>query len=107
MKIFICWSGRRGKSVAEQMAQWLRSVFGDRVEPMVSVGIDKGLPWRDQLIDFVNDSPAGLICMTPEAMASSWVHYEAGMLSRSLGHDSACAAARSGRIYTVLLGVSA
>ena len=107
MNLFICWSGRRGKSVAEQMAAWLQSVFGDRVVPKVSVGIDKGVAWRDELMAFVSESAAGLLCITREALGSPWVNYEAGMLSRSLGPAGASAASGAGRIYTLLLGVSA
>ena len=110
MNIFICWSGRRGKSAADHLATWLKTVFGDRVTPKVSIGIDKGVRWLDELHEFVNESSAGLLCMTPEALQSPSVNYEAGMLSRAVGTSAACPLTgnrETGRLYTFLFGVSA
>jgi hypothetical protein len=110
VKIFICWSGTRGEAAASALETWLKSALGDDVTPKVSHNIEKGTSWFEQLRDFLDESGAGLLCLTPEALRSPWVSFEAGALSRALGGTAACSATGGqgrGRLFTFLWGVDA
>ena len=81
MKVFICWSGRRSKQLAEALHQWLPSVLKD-LAPTYSPDIPKGELWFDSINRELNRSQAGIVCLTPENMDSAWIHFEAGALFR-------------------------
>lgn len=81
MKVFICWSGRRSKQLAEALHQWLPSVLKD-LAPTYSPDISKGELWFDSIHQELNSSQAGIVCLTPENMDSAWIHFEAGALFR-------------------------
>lgn len=102
VNIFICWSGRRGHHVANAMKAWLEERFSGAVRARVSTDIEKGAVWRDELERDLQDAQVGLLCITPEALSSSWVHYEAGVMARMFTRKGAPA----GRLYTFLLGTS-
>ena len=81
MKVFICWSERRSKQLAEALHQWLPSVLKD-LAPTYSPDISKGELWFDSIHQELNSSQAGIVCLTPENMDSAWIHFEAGALFR-------------------------
>jgi hypothetical protein len=110
MNVFICWSGRRGKRAAQALEAWLEEVFGTRITPKVSLGIEKGLRWRGEVEKILDGSDAGLLCLTQEALRSSWVNFEAGVLSSALGgarSDAPDAPAEARRLFTFLWGIDA
>jgi TIR domain len=104
MKLFICWSGRRGKLAALVIAEWLKEELDSCIEPVVSMGIEKGVRWADALEQSLQDADNGLLCITQEALRSPWVNYEAGVLSRAVA-GSRGADKRTGRLFTFLWGV--
>jgi hypothetical protein len=82
LKIFISWSGPRSLAVAEAQRDWLPNVF-QMVEPWISAGdIDKGAKWRQAITGELEKSDFGLICLTPENLASPWLLFEAGSLAK-------------------------
>ena len=99
MHVFICWSGRRSRRIAEAFAShWLTGVLGDRVTSFVSFAdIEKGEGWFERLLMELGRSDAALLCLTPENLASPWMHFESGMVSR-MG---------KGRVFTYFLGTDA
>jgi hypothetical protein len=99
MHVFICWSGRRSRRIAEAFdGHWLREVLGAGVTSFVSFeDIEKGEGWFDRLLTELGKADAALLCLTPENLASPWMHFEAGMVSR-LGR---------GRVFTWFLGTEA
>ena len=108
MKIFICWSGRRGERAANALKDWLLEAFPGRIDPEVSTGIEKGAPWQDRLWKSLSGAQAGLLCLTPEALQSSWVSYEGGVLSRAIAApdgDAGVEPAGPSRLFTFLWGV--
>ncbi len=108
MNLFICWSGRRGELAANALAEWMKKAFGGLVQPQVSSGLEKGVRWEEGLTKFLGEAHAGLVLVTPEALQSSWVSYEAGVLSRAVaveGGRAMNAGAGSGRLFTLLWGV--
>lgn len=96
MKVFVSWSGRESREVAEALHWWLPKVI-QSVEPFVSAkDIDKGANWSHQLTVELESSNFGVICMSSENLSSPWLHYEAGAISKSV--DS--------RVCPVLFGVT-
>ena len=96
MHVFICWSGRRSRRIAEAFdGQWLAGVLGDRVTSFLSFeDIRKGEGWFERLLKELEKADAALLCLTPENLGSAWMHFEAGMVSR-MGR---------GRVFTYFLG---
>lgn len=85
MKLFICWSGARSRAFAEILKTWLPKALGNTMEPKVSMDISKGAVWFEELSGLLAGARAGVICVTPEALHSPWIHYEAGVLTKALG----------------------
>ena len=84
MKIFISWSGEKSRIVANGLRE---SVFmsSQAVLPWMSTeNIDLGSRWADILASNLDDTSAGVLCLTKENMTSPWVLFEAGALSRSV-----------------------
>ena len=99
MHVFICWSGRRSRRIAEALAsRWLPRIFGVKVTSFVSyANIEAGERWFDRLVVELGKADAGIICLTPENLRSPWLHFESGMVSR-LG---------KGTLFTFFLGTDA
>jgi hypothetical protein len=80
MKVFICWSGRDSRKVAEALRPLLRKVFpGIKVED--SFHEEPGELWLPRLIRKLERTHFGVLCMTPANLDSAWVLFEAGVLS--------------------------
>ena len=107
-KIFVCWSGERGRGFAEACQKWLGDLFPERVNVLISVEIEKGTVWFDELTDSLRGARLGIICLTPEGIDSPWVHFEAGMLAKDVHEDQTLTpvpGATRSRILPFLLGV--
>ncbi len=88
MKVFISWSGERSRAIADILRDWLKDVLRD-IEPFISTqDIYKGEQWLDSITKELDMSDSGIICVTPENLYSSWLLFEAGALSKSLGDKS-------------------
>jgi hypothetical protein len=82
MKVFISWSGERSRAVAEAFRYWLPNVI-QALEPWMSADdIDKGTRWRSGIANELEQSSVGIICLTRENLDSTWIHFEAGALSK-------------------------
>ena len=85
MKVFISWSGQRGKFVATGLRSWLGDVV-HKVEPWLSSeDIDPGTRWNAELAKQLEDTKFGVVCLTPESAHAPWVLFEAGALAKALG----------------------
>jgi hypothetical protein len=84
MKVFICWSGERSRQFAAATSSFLKTMFEDAVHPEISTDIEKGAVWFDDLSDTLRQARVGLLCLTPEAIGSPWLHFEAGILAKAL-----------------------
>lgn len=98
MKLFICWSERRGRAVAECLANALKE-DPLRFDVGMSPDIAKGAVWFQEITSSLNGVDAGIVVMTPESLDSPWLHFEAGLLAAKFNSGGD----RRPRIYPYLL----
>ena len=90
MKVFISWSGERSKAAAETLRYWLPKVI-QALEPWMSADdIEKGTRWRSGIATELELSSVGIICLTRENLDSTWLHFEAGALSKQQQNTYVC-----------------
>jgi len=82
VKIFLSWSGPRSRVIAEALNDWLPRII-QAVKPFYSPEIDKGAKWSGEIDSVLEDTSFGIICLTPENLDSTWIHFEAGALSKT------------------------
>lgn len=82
MKVFISWSGDRGKQIGEAFRTWLPDVI-QSIEPFYSPDIEKGQRWSSEIEQNLKESKVGIICVTPENMISPWLMFESGAISNA------------------------
>jgi len=84
MKVFICWSGERSRLVAETLYDWLKRVI-QGLKPFLSTQeIRAGKRWFSEIAGELADTKFGILCLTPENLESTWLHFEAGALSKTI-----------------------
>jgi hypothetical protein len=84
MKVFISWSGERSHQLAEALHGWLPLVL-HYVKPWLSeADVAAGERWAQAVAQELESSNFGIICVTPENLASPWVLFEAGALAKSM-----------------------
>ena len=69
--------------MAEALYDWLPQVI-QSVTPWVSSHIDKGTRWYDELTSQLDKTRVGIICLTRDNLESTWLHFEAGALSKEV-----------------------
>jgi len=94
MKVFLSWSGDRSKEIAEALKSWLPQVI-QATEPWISSDIEKGTRWSPKIVDELEKSKVGIICLTRENLNENWILFEAGALSKT----------KDAHVCTFLLGV--
>lgn len=82
MLVFLSWSGKRSKKVAEAFQNWLGQVI-QAVDAWISSDIDKGSRWGFEIADRLEQSKVGIICLTKDNLDSKWIHFEAGAISKT------------------------
>jgi len=96
MKVFISWSGKRSKELANALRDWLPCVL-QYVEPFVSdKDISAGDRWAQAIAGELENSNFGIICITPENLTSEWILFESGALSKSM---------QDGKVIPLLFGL--
>lgn len=84
MKVFVSWSGDRGKAVASELKHWLPLVFRQLDVWMSDQDIYAGKLWGNELGQALGECKLGIICLTAESLDSRWQLFEAGALSTSI-----------------------
>ena len=98
MDIFVSWAGRDSHAVALALRQWLPEVL-PFVRPWVSSeDIRKGTRWSDELWGRLQKTSYSIVCVTPAAVRSPWVNFEAGAVARAVGGQA--------HVSPLLLGLS-
>jgi hypothetical protein len=76
--------------VAAILRDWLPNVI-QSVDPwMAESDIDIGSRWGPDLDKELEKANFGILCLTPENIDSTWIHYEAGALSKSVDKARVC-----------------
>ena len=84
-QVFISWSGKRSLAVAESLCVFVPDVIPElRDRLFVSTGIEKGARWSDEIARHLEEADAGILVVTAEGLASPWLHFEAGALTKGL-----------------------
>ncbi len=84
LKVFISWSGKRSKALANALKEWIPLIIQD-AEPFVSdKDILAGDRWAQTIAGELETSNFGILCVTPENMSSEWILFEAGALSKAM-----------------------
>ncbi|WP_091219864.1 toll/interleukin-1 receptor domain-containing protein [Geodermatophilus siccatus] len=98
MRVFISWSGDRSRRAAGKLYEWLKRVLPGQIDPWMSTeDLEPGGRWEEELDERLEETNAGICVLTPENLASTWLHYEAGAIGKAVGHS---------RVMTVLIGLS-
>ena len=84
MNVFISWSGDRSKMIAKALKSWLEKFFQTIEVFMSESDIEPGTRWSYRLIDELQKSSYGIICLTPENRDAQWILFEAGALSNQV-----------------------
>jgi hypothetical protein len=84
MKVFISWSGERSHMLAQALYGWIPLVL-HYVKPWLSeADVAAGDRWAQAVAKELEVSNFGIICVTPENLASPWILFEAGALAKSM-----------------------
>jgi hypothetical protein len=84
MKVFLSWSGKTSREVAQAFHDWLPFVI-QAVKPFISTGdIDKGRRWSDVLATELNETAYGILFITLDNFDKPWLHFEAGAISKAV-----------------------
>jgi hypothetical protein len=81
MKVFISWSGKRSRDLAQALSDWLPTML-HYVEPWLSRDIGAGKRWAHEIAKELEVTKFGIICITRDNCASPWMLFEAGALSK-------------------------
>jgi len=83
MRVFLSWSGSASRYAAEALAEWLKILPFNEIDPWVSGdAIDPGTRWSKELSQALEDTDFGILCVTKSNQQEPWVCYEAGALSK-------------------------
>ncbi|MEJ6816302.1 hypothetical protein [Pseudomonas sp. LF-5] len=90
MKVFVSWSGKRSKLVAELLSDWIKCVL-QASQPWISTRhIDKGAIWFSEISDQLRETAAGIVCLTQENKNKPWILFETGALAKGLSTNRVC-----------------
>jgi magnesium-protoporphyrin IX monomethyl ester (oxidative) cyclase len=84
LKVFIGWSGIKSKSAAQALREWLPHMIQATAPWLSSVDIAKGERWAEVLDSELNDANVCIVCVTAENKNSTWLHFEAGAISKNI-----------------------
>lgn len=87
MRVFLSWSGEQSRLLAEALSAWLPNVH-QQIEIFFSPNdIEKGAKWANEIEAQLRDTQYCLVCLTAEALQSSWINFEAGAISKGIGQN--------------------
>jgi hypothetical protein len=85
MDVFLSWAGDSSKALATLMYEFLPVVVQECVPWMSAYDILAGQPWDPQLEAALKRAAFGVLCITPQNQASTYLHYEAGAIANQVG----------------------
>ncbi len=96
MKVFISWSGELSQRIAAVLDEYLPH-FIQGIQTFFSPAIMRGDRWLDSLYGELEENSFGIFCLTPEALPSLWMSYEAGAIASRT---------RKAKVVPLLFGLS-
>jgi hypothetical protein len=85
MNVLISWSGLKSRSIATILRTSLEETFPDVKVWMSDVDLPLGSNWSYTSAMALDNTQFGIICLTRENVASPWILFEAGAISKALG----------------------
>jgi len=90
MKVFLSWSGDRSFEFASILSDWIPKVI-QACKPWLSAkDIDKGAKWFPEISKELQESKAGIICLTNDNLDSPWILFESGAISKTVEKSFVC-----------------
>jgi len=90
MKVFISWSGKVSKEIGEEIKNWLPAVLQNIKPYFTPNDIEKGSRWSADITKELEISKLGIFIYTKENLASQWMLFEAGAISKTLDSSKVC-----------------
>ncbi len=84
MKVFISWSGPRGRYVAEKLRSWLPDVIQATQPWMSERDISAGARGLPEIGAQLSETNFGIICLTRSNQHAPWLLFESGALAKTL-----------------------
>src|SRR6516164_781269 len=95
MKVFLSWSGDISQQIAREVHDWLPIILQNVRPYMTPADIEKGARWGSEITRELETCNFGIICLTKDNLASQWICFEAGALSKAV----------TGRVASFLFGI--
>lgn len=89
-KVFISWSGELSRQLAEAVREWLPGALQFVKPYFTPEDIEKGARWGSDIVNELESSDIGIVCLTHSNTDSPWILFEAGALSKSLEKSRVC-----------------
>lgn len=96
MKLFVSWSQDTSRQIAQDFREWLPLINQNIVPFMSEEDTDKGAHWSSTIRRELELSTFGVVILTPENVDSTWLHFEAGAIAKSV---------EEGRVVPILFGL--
>lgn len=90
MRIFLSWSKPTSRSVSSFFKNWLPQTIQECREIFTSTEISKGDAWFQSITEAAENSSLGLVFITAENQAETWLNFEAGALYSQLTKKRMC-----------------
>ena len=89
MRVFISWSGEVSRQVGNVFNDYLPCVLNS-CQPFYSPEMNKGTIWFGRIVDELDQSAVGIVCLTRENLHNPWILFESGALAKRYGKEKAC-----------------
>jgi hypothetical protein len=97
MEVFISWSGKKSKAVAEALYGWLPLVINALKPWLSSENIKAGSRWNEEIASRLQSCHIGIFCLTASNLNEPWINFEAGAIAKEK---------TSGLVCTYLIGIT-
>jgi len=83
VKIFLSWSGETARDIALALREFLPLVENAFQPWMSEEDIGKGARWSPAIAAGLDESSAGILCLTRDNLTAPWLLFEAGALAKT------------------------
>lgn len=89
-KLFFSFAGSTSRELAAHLQEFYEYVLASATTFLSARDIGGGEPWAVRLLDELEQTNFGILCLTPDNFNEPWLHYEAGALSKQWKESHAC-----------------